>query len=328
MTRVAQTHQADLHFLEGPRLPRAAARSAASSGILAGSKQGDGRFAGYDFTQVLEATARGRWPGRDQVFVILGATMVPASPPSAPTIRAIALAPERYEGREVKVVGRFKGRNLYGDLPQALGKGKWDFVVQSADGAVWVTGVRPKGNGFDLDPNARVDTGRWLEVVGVVGQVGSLVYITASSLHAANQPAGTAVEVAVPERPPLPQPEVVFSAPVDDDDDVERACARTDSVLARRRSQVDPRQGGGELCPVAGRRRAGAAPLPKPPAFTVTYNDGAHAIEIRFAEPLERFQQVRVDVLEGITALDGQMVKPWTLTFTTGGNMKRLNDER
>ena len=64
---------------------------------------------------------------------------------------------------------------------------------------------------------------------------------------------------------------------------------------------------------------AGAAPLPKPPAFTVTYNDAAHAIEIRFAQPLERFQQVRVEMLEGITALDGQPVKPWTLTFTTGG---------
>ena len=82
----------------------------------------------------------------------------------------------------------------------------------------------------------------------------------------------------------------------------------------------------GELRPVG--RAAGAAPLPKPPAFTVTYNDAAHAIEISFAEPLERFQQVRVEVLEGITALDGQMVKPWTLTFTTGGNVKTMNDER
>ena len=279
-------------------------------------EQGDGRFAGYDFTQVLEATARGRWPGRDQVFVILGATLVPAAPPPGPTIRAIALAPDRYDGREVKVVGRFKGRNLYGDLPQALGKGKWDFVVQSADGAVWVTGMRPKGNGFDLDPGARVDTGRWLEVVGVVGQVGSLVYITASSLHAANPPAGTAVEVAVPERPPLPQPEVIFSAPVDDDDDVERG-VRVRIQFSR---DVDPKSIRDRVAvSYVASPAAGAAPLPKPPAFTVTYNDGAHAIEIRFAEPLERFQQVRVDVLEGITALDGQMLKPWTLTFTTGG---------
>jgi hypothetical protein len=280
-------------------------------------EQGDGRFAGYDFSQVLELTSRGRWPGRDQVFVLLGASMLPASPPPAPTIRAIALTPERYEGREVKVIGRFKGRNLYGDLPQALGKSKWDFVLQSADGALWVTGMRPKGKGFDLDPNARVDTGSWLEVTGVVGQVGSLVYITASSLLAATQPTGTAVEVAVPERPPLPQPEVIFSAPVDDDDDVERS-VRVRIQFSR---DVDPKSIRDRVAvsyvPSAA---AGAAPLPKPPAFTVTYNDAAHAIEIRFAEPLERFQQVRVEVLEGITVLDGQPVKPWTLTFTTGAS--------
>jgi hypothetical protein len=56
----------------------------------------------------------------------------------------------------------------------------------------------------------------------------------------------------------------------------------------------------------------------KLPAYGVAYNDDAHAIEVKFAEPLERFQRVRVDLLEGITALDGQQLKPWSLTFTTG----------
>ena len=279
-------------------------------------EQGDGRFTGYDFTPLIEAASRGRWPGRDQVFVILGASMLPASLPPAPNIRAIALAPDRYDGREVKVVGRFKGRNLYGDLPQALGKTKWDFVLQSADGALWVTGMRPKGKGFDLDPNARVDTGRWLEVTGIVGQVGSLVYITASALREASPPTETAVEVAVPDRPPLPQPEVIFSAPVDEDQDVERNV----TVRMQFSRDVDPktireRVRVSYVTPQA----AGAALPPQFPAYTVRYNDAAHAVEIRFAQPLERFQQVRVEILEGITALDGQTVKPWTLTFTTGG---------
>ena len=198
-------------------------RFAASSGISAASNREMAGSPGTTSRRSSKRASRGRWPGRDQVFVLLGATMLPASPPPAPTVRAISLTPDRYEGREVKVVGRFKGKNLYGDLPQALGKGKWDFVLQSAEGALWVTGMRPKGKGFDLDPNARVDTGRWLEVTGVVGRVGSLVYITATALQAANAPTETAVEVAVPERPPLPQPEVIFSAPVDDDHDVERS---------------------------------------------------------------------------------------------------------
>ena len=131
-------------------------------------QDGDSRFASYDFTPVIEAASNGRWPTRDQVFVLLGATFVDTPAPDAPTIRAIALTPDQFENRNVTLVGRFKGRNLYGDLPHGLGKTKWDFVLQSADAAIWVTGLRPKGKDFELDPSARVDTGKWLEVQGTV----------------------------------------------------------------------------------------------------------------------------------------------------------------
>ena len=46
-----------------------------------------------------------------------------------------------------------------------------------ADGAVWVSGLRPKGKDFDLDPVARVDTGRWLEVTGTVHREGPMVWL-------------------------------------------------------------------------------------------------------------------------------------------------------
>ena len=42
------------------------------------------------------------------------------------------------------------------------------------------------------------------------------------------------------------------------------------------------------------------------PEFTVTYNDIARAVEIQFASPLEAFREVRVELREGITAIDGQ----------------------
>jgi hypothetical protein len=280
---------------------------------LGRTEQGDSRFSGYDFSQLLEATTRGRWPRRDEVYVIVGATMLPSSQATAPSLRAIALRPDQYEGREVKVVGRFKGRNLYADLPQALGKTKWDFVLQSADGAVWVTGMRPKGKGFDLDPVARVDTGRWLEVTGVVSMIGSTPYISARALNLATAPQ-TLIEVPVPEQPRMPAPEVIFSAPVQEDRDVEVAVR----VRVQFSRDVDPRTIEGHI-KVSYVAPSGGAAAPPPPAFTATYNDVAHAIEIRFAEPLQRFQQVKVEVTEGIVSLDRQAVKPWTLTFTTGG---------
>jgi hypothetical protein len=276
---------------------------------------GDSRFAGYDLAQIVESTLQGRWPSRDQVFVLLGATLTPSNPSPAPTLRSIALTPDQYEGREVKVVGRFKGRNLYGEVPQAVGKGKWDFVLQSADGVLWVTGVRPKGKGFDLDPGARVDTGRWLEVKGVVERAGNLVYINASSVEEAKPPSESVAEVMMPERPKLPQPEVIFSAPVADEDGV----ARTAPVRIQFSRDIDPKTIANVVRVSYVQPPDAPADAPKPPGFTVTYNDAAHAIEIRFAKPLERFQKVQVEVLEGIMSLDGQTVKPWTLTFTTGG---------
>ena len=273
---------------------------------------GDSRFAGYDLALIVERTLQGKWPPRDQVFVIVGASLMPSLPASAPTLRAIALSPNEYEGREVKVVGRFKGRNLYGEVPQALGKDKWDFVLQSADGALWVTGVRPRGKGFDLDPGARVDTGRWLEVKGTVERSGNLVYIRGTAVQESSAQSEPVAEVVMPERPVLPPPEVIFSAPVQNDDGVERSTV----VRVQFSRDVDPKT-------IANVIRVAyvdaPADAPKPPGFTVRYNDPAHALEIRFAQPLERFQKVRVELLEGVVALDGQPVKPWTLTFTTGG---------
>lgn len=274
---------------------------------------GDGRFAGYDFTRLLEAANRGRWPARDQVFVVLGATFTPATIPRTPTVRAIALAPDRFVDQTVKVIGRFKGRNLYGDLPQAIAKGKWDFVIQSAEGALWVTGVRPRGKDFDLDPGKRVDTGRWVEVTGVVKQEGATTYLDATAIALAAAPEDTPVEVMLPDAPAAPPPEITFSAPVPDDTDVDRSAP----VRIQFSVDMDPRSIRDRVR-ITYVTREGAPAPPPPPVFTTTYLDATHAVEIKFAQPLEAFQQVRVELLEGISTLDRQFLKPWSLTFSTG----------
>ena len=280
---------------------------------LGRTEQGDARFAGYDFSPLLERVTRGRWPGRDQIYVMLDATISPALPTPAPTLRAIALKPDQYVDREVRVIGRFKGRNLYGELPVALGEGKWDFVLQSAEGAMWVTGIRPRGKGFDLDPGKRVDTGRWLQVTGVVKRKGTATYIEASAVAEAAAPEDRAVEVQLPERPKAPPPEVSFSAPVGNDVDVERG----GPIRIQFSSDMNAKTFTDRV-KVTYVAEGGAPPATALPAYSVAYLDGPHAIEIRFAEPLAPFQTVRVDLLDGITALDGQPLKPWALTFTTG----------
>jgi hypothetical protein len=273
----------------------------------------DPRFTAFDFERVVQATPSGHWPARDQVFVILSATMVESPLPPGPTIRAIALAPDRYGEREVKVVGRFRGRNLYGDVPTPLNASKWDFVLQSADAAIWIGGMRPRGEGFDLDPAARVDTGRWLEVVGIVRLQGPLVWIEASRIRLSAEPTEVPVEIVTPARPREPPPTVIFSAPVPDEVDVEL----TTTVRIQFSRDMDAGTIPNRVRVSYGPQPPGRTP-PAPPRFTVTYNEGNRALAIEFAEPLARFQTVTIELLEGIAAFDGQRLEPWSLSFNTG----------
>ena len=112
-----------------------------------------------------------------------------AEPESMPTIRAIALEPWKFEGQSVSVTGQFGGRNLFGDVPAAPAKDKYDFVLRTTEGAVWVTGLRPKGKGFDLNVDARVDTSHWLQVSGVVKHERGLVLLEAKTMTPAQAPA-------------------------------------------------------------------------------------------------------------------------------------------
>lgn len=275
-------------------------------------EQGDSRFTQYDLAGLLESVNQGRWPATDQIFVLVGASAMRADPSTRPTLRGIALAPQDYVDREVRVIGRFKGRNLYGELPNALGKDKWDFVLQSGDGVLWVTGIRPRGKGFDLDPGRRVDTGKWLEVTGVVKLAASGPYLEATAVALSTEQVESTVEVELPPAPPAPPPEVIFSAPVPDDADVDRSAP----IRIQFSRDMDPRSVRDRVRVTYVNPPAGG--LPPVPEFTVRYNDANHAVEITFASPLERFQQVKVEFLEGMIALDKQPLKPWSLTFTTG----------
>jgi len=273
--------------------------------------EGDQRFSAYDFTPVIEAASHGHWPGRDQVFVILGATFVSNPAPTTPSIRAIALLPEQFDNKPVTLIGRFRGNNLFGDLPHGVAKSKWDFVLQSADAAIWITGVRPKGKDFDLDPSLHVDTGKWLEVKGTVQRDATAVWIAAESIRLTTAPTDSPVEVAGPPVPAEPPPSVIFSAPLADDTDVPTAGRvriqfSRDMTAQSFRDHVRVHYGG---------TTPPSTPLPD---SIVNYNDGNRSIEIRFKAPLAPFQVVVIELTAGITAIDGQPLQAWTLKFTTG----------
>jgi hypothetical protein len=106
---------------------------------------------------------------------------------------ALARPPES-AGKSVRVVGRFRGANIYGDLPADTRRTPADWVLQDGDRYVWVTGRPPKGKGFDLDPANKADTSRWLEVEGKLEAVGDVAYLKAWKVQLVARPATPAEE--------------------------------------------------------------------------------------------------------------------------------------
>ena len=257
---------------------------------------------------------RERWPRPGEELVLRLTRVTEAQPSGTVSVRSISLEPWRYAGQKVTVSGNFRGRNLFGDLADGPGKSRYDFVLRGAEGAVWVTGLRPRGRGFDLDVNRRADSGKWVQVTGTVAQESGLVIIEGTEIALAEaQEISEADEEPDPPPVPLQPAEVVFSSPVEGEAGV--------NPNAPIRIQFSR---GLDEASIAGRIRISylgappAGPIPDT-AFELSYDAATRAIELRLPEPMQRFRTLRVEVLEGLKAFDGAAVTPWTLTFSVGG---------
>ena len=279
----------------------------------------DIRLRALDLRATFKIDPEGPWPKAGEVTAIIATAVTAATPPPAPSIRAVVLNPTRYLEQKITVTGQFSGRNLMGDLPDAPGKSRYDFVLRSADAAIWVTNMRPKGKDFDLALDARIDTNRWLTLRGTIQHGRGLQWIDAEagSLALAKPPTQTTAEepIRVPAGPP---PEVVFSAPTEDETDVMTSTA----VRIQFSRDLDPATLKGHIRVSYFRAQSVERGEPDTPGveFTTQYNSPSRVLEVRFAKPLERFRTVKVELLEGIVGTDAQPLKAWTLTFALGGS--------
>jgi hypothetical protein len=120
------------------------------------------------------------------------------------------------------------------------------------------------------------------------------------------------VEEEAAPPPPLETAEVVFSSPYEGETDVPVAS----SVRIQFSRGIDPKSIDGQIrASYVGGPPEGAPPL----EFQHTYDGGTRAIELKFAQPFERFRTLRIELLEGLKAFDGAPVKPTTITFSAGG---------
>ena len=278
----------------------------------------DQRAASLGLAALSQRVLQREWPSQGELPVLAVGTVDAAEPLSAPSIRALAMDPARYDGQTVTLTGRFRGRNLFGDQPASPARSKFDFVLQLADASLWVVGRRPQGPGFDLNVEARVDTGRWLEVQGDVRSAKGLVWIEAIAIRPAQPVSDSApAETEATPVPPAPPPQVIFSAPTADEANV--------AVDARVRIQfsrdMTPQSFKGNVTAVYDAQQGAerGVPAATPPPFVATYDQGRRVLELRFARPLDPFRRIVVRLSSGITAFDGQPLVAHELSFTTGG---------
>jgi hypothetical protein len=237
-----------------------------------------------------------------------------------PSLREIALDPSQYVGQKVKVMGQFRGRNLYGDAPQGPGLSQWDFVLRSADAALWITGMRPRGRGFNLDTGARVDTGTWLETTGIVREGKGLVWIEGVQV-ALTKPTLETREAEVPAIPQMgPPPEVIFTDPGEGETDVP---LKTVIRLQFSREMNPDTFKGNVLWTFTAAdavNTGGVTPREPERQADFKYDRAKRSLEIRL--PLNdgaSYRNVILELRDGIAATDGAKLKPWQLNFSFGG---------
>jgi hypothetical protein len=253
-----------------------------------------------------------RWPAHGELPALVVTSTVPLAPPGqVPSLRAITLDPARYAGQRMVVTGQFGGRNLFADLPRSPGVSREEFVLRSAGAAIWVTGKPPGGKKWELDPDTKRDTVYWLKATGTLREGGGLVWLEAASIEPVAPEAQLSATQPVAAVAPAPAPKVFFSLPAAEETDVSPT-VRVKFQLTR---DLDP-----ATFPHHIRASYVGQPADAPmPAFTATFDRKDRVLEIAFAQPLDRFRTVRIELSDGVTGTDGQALMPYALTFTTGG---------
>jgi hypothetical protein len=288
-------------------------------------KSDDIRLSTYDLRQTFKIDPNAPWPRPGEVTAIVATAVAPTTLPPQATIRGIVLNPSRYLDQKVAITGQFSGRNLLGEMPDAPGKSRYDFVLRSTDAAIWVANMRPRlkdtnGKELELGLDARIDTGRWLAVRGTLQQVRGLLVLDAEagSLSFAKPPTETHTEEEPIRVPAGPPPEVIFSAPTQDETDV----LMTTTVRIQFSRDLDQATLKGRIKPHYLESQSAERGEPVTPAadFTFQYAPANRVLELKFTKPLERFRTLKIDLLDGIVGTDGQPLKPWTLTFMLGGS--------
>lgn len=222
--------------------------------------------------------------------------------------------PGKRDGQMIRVVGKFRGKNLYGDLPVSTQRTSADWVIKDDLYAVWITGRKPKGAGWELDASLKRDTGKWIEVIGKPETIRGVTYIKAVRIQITTPPSARADVKPPPPPPEKPKkpPVVVFALPLDGDIEV----AQDSRFVVQFSKDMDENTFDGHVV-----LRYTGPVLPGDRAFVgmrLTYDRGRRALTVDPGDTLRPRRQIELILLPGISDIDG-------LTLISRGNSQRAD---
>jgi hypothetical protein len=214
--------------------------------------------------------------------------------------------PGKRDGQMIRVVGKFRGKNLYGDLPVSSQRTSADWVIKDDLYAVWITGRKPKGAGWELDSSLKRDTGKWIEVIGKPETIRGVTYIKAVRIQITTPPSARADVKPPPPPPEKPKkpPVVVFALPLDGDIEV----APDSRFVVQFSKDMDENTFNGHVL-----LRYTGPVLPGDRNFDglkLTYDRGRRALTVDPGDVLRPRRQIELILLPGISDIDGMTLIP------------------
>jgi len=225
-----------------------------------------------------------------------------AAPAATMTLEQLTTA-ERLPAGQVTVIGKFRGANLFGDLPIRTRRKTEDWVIKDDIYSVWVIGKEPAGDGWQLDRRSIKDAVNWVSVSGSVQEHDDTVYVQAASVKLSAPPSPTAsVRNHLPDRKKIGvPPEISYVVPLLDQD------AALDSQFS---IQFDRDMDNGSF---AGRIRLRYADDPSATVFKATsvrYDEGRRLLTIDPGDVLQAGRVLLCELQQGIRDADGSELKP------------------
>jgi hypothetical protein len=253
-----------------------------------------------------DATAPAPSPRYAVSFWDFDASGMPIGPSIAVEATSVRLPelianPDAVKGRLVRVVGQFRGRNLYGDLPAPSFRHRLDWVLKDERAAVWVTGRTPSGRDFKLDPDVPDDARTWLEVVGRAVLRDGQVVVRAEKVALVPTPSAARVKTVRIAAGSNVRPVVVFTLPLDGEG------IRSDArFVIQFNKYMDDDSFAGHIV-------LRYADSPAPGGFAtmkLAYDDGKRALVIDPGVALEAGRRIECLLLPGIVDADGLPLVP------------------